>query len=75
MMVESEAKELSRRGDARRGHVRATRASQKVCEAIINLAEKAAKDPWELACSDDKAAVKDEAQGRSSARTSTPPTS
>src|SRR4030095_6478085 len=34
-------------------------ASQKVCKAIISLAEKAAKDPWELAVSNDKAAVKD----------------
>ena len=58
MMVESEAKELSEEvmlGAVMFGH----EASQKVCKAIISLAEKAAKDPWELAQSDDKAAVKD----------------
>src|SRR4030095_8005701 len=58
MMVESEAKELSEEqmlGAVMFGHA----ASQKVCNAIIDLAEKAAKDPWELATSGDKAAVKD----------------
>jgi polyribonucleotide nucleotidyltransferase len=58
MMVESEAKELSEEvmlGAVMFGH----EASQKVCKAIISLAEKAAKDPWELAQGDDKAAVKD----------------
>ncbi|MEO7277169.1 MAG: polyribonucleotide nucleotidyltransferase [Sphingomicrobium sp.] len=57
MMVESEAKELSEDvmlGAVMFGH----EASKKVCNAIISLAEKAAKDPWELAQSDDKAAVK-----------------
>src|SRR5690349_13218925 len=57
MMVESEAKELSEEqmlGAVMFGH----EASQKVCKAIISLAEKAAKDPWELAQSDDKSAVK-----------------
>src|SRR4051794_8504335 len=57
MMVESEAKELSEEvmlGAVMFGH----EASQKVCKAIISLAEKAAKDPWELSASDDKAAVK-----------------
>jgi len=57
MMVESEAKELSEEvmlGAVMFGH----EASQKVCKAIISLAEKAAKDPWELAQADDKAAVK-----------------
>ncbi len=47
MMVESEAKELSEDemlGAVMFGH----KASQKVCDAIISLAEKAAKDPWEL---------------------------
>jgi polyribonucleotide nucleotidyltransferase len=57
MMVESEAKELSEEvmlGAVMFGH----EASRKVCQAIISLAEKAAKDPWELVQSDDKAAVK-----------------
>ena len=47
MMVESEAKELSEEemlGAVMFGH----EASRKVCDAIIQLAEKAAKDPWEL---------------------------
>ncbi len=57
MMVESEAKELSE--DVMLGAVMfAHAASKKVCEAIISLAEKAAKDPWELASNDGKAAVK-----------------
>ena len=47
MMVESEAKELSE--DVMLGAVMfAHAASKKVCEGIIKLAEKAAKDPWEL---------------------------
>jgi polyribonucleotide nucleotidyltransferase len=57
MMVESEAQELSEEvmlGAVMFGH----EASQKVCKAIISLAEKAAKDPWELAQAEDKAAVK-----------------
>jgi polyribonucleotide nucleotidyltransferase len=57
MMVESEAKELSE--DQMLGAVMfAHKASQQVCKAIISLAEKAAKEPWELAQSDDKKAVK-----------------
>jgi polyribonucleotide nucleotidyltransferase len=36
----------------------AHRESQKVIEAIIKLAEQAAKEPWELAPSTDKAAIK-----------------
>ncbi|HUE78972.1 MAG TPA: polyribonucleotide nucleotidyltransferase [Sphingomicrobium sp.] len=55
MMVESEAKELSEEqmlGAVMFGH----KASQKVCAAIISLAEQAAKDPWELDKIDDKAA-------------------
>lgn len=58
MMVESEAKELSEEqmlGAVMFGHA----ASQKICNLIIDLAEKAAKDPWELAQSDDKSAVKE----------------
>jgi len=58
MMVESEAKELSE--EVMLGAVMfAHAASQKVCNAIISLAEKAAKDPWELATSDAKTAAKD----------------
>ena len=48
MMVESEAKELSEEqmlGAVMFGH----EASRKICNAIIDLAEKAAKEPWELA--------------------------
>jgi polyribonucleotide nucleotidyltransferase len=48
MMVESEAKELSE--EEMLGAVMfAHRESQKVIEAIIKLAEQAAKEPWELA--------------------------
>jgi len=57
MMVESEAKELSEEemlGAVMFGH----EASRKVCKAIIELAEKAAKDPWELAEGADKSAIK-----------------
>jgi polyribonucleotide nucleotidyltransferase len=53
MMVESEAKELSE--DEMLGAVMfAHRAFQPVIKAIIGLAEKAAKDPWELKLADDK---------------------
>ncbi|WP_439533005.1 polyribonucleotide nucleotidyltransferase [Polymorphobacter sp.] len=52
MMVESEAKELSE--DEMLGAVMfAHRGIQPVIKAIIDLAEKAAKDPWELKISDD----------------------
>ncbi len=58
MMVESEAKELSEDqmlGAVMFGH----KASQKVCDAIISLAEKAAKEPWELNTDkDEKAKIK-----------------
>src|SRR2546421_3081051 len=57
MMVESEAKELSE--EEMLGAVMfAHRESQKVIEAIIKLAEQAAKEPWELAQSTDKDAIK-----------------
>jgi polyribonucleotide nucleotidyltransferase len=57
MMVESEAKELSE--DVMLGGVMfAHRELQKVIEAIIKLAEKAAKDPWELPAPVDTSAVK-----------------
>ncbi len=57
MMVESEAKELSE--EIMLGAVMfAHRELQKVIEAIIKLAEKAAKDPWELPQALDTSAVK-----------------
>ncbi|MES2120510.1 MAG: polyribonucleotide nucleotidyltransferase [Pseudomonadota bacterium] len=57
MMVESEAKELSE--EEMLGAVMfAHRESQKVIEAIIKLAEQAAKEPWDLARNADKAAIK-----------------
>jgi len=59
MMVESEANELSE--EVMLGAVMfAHKASQTVIQAIIKLAEKAAKDPWELAPGEDKSAVKAE---------------
>jgi polyribonucleotide nucleotidyltransferase len=57
MMVESEAKELSE--EEMLGAVMfAHKSMQPVIEAIIKLAEQAAKEPWELAPSADKAAIK-----------------
>ncbi|HZU50327.1 MAG TPA: polyribonucleotide nucleotidyltransferase [Sphingomicrobium sp.] len=57
MMVESEAKELSE--DEMLGAVMfAHRSMQPVIDAIIKLAEQAAKEPWELAPQGDKAAIK-----------------
>ena len=57
MMVESEAKELSE--ETMLGAVMfAHDASHKVIDAIISLAEKAAKDPWELDQGDDNSAIK-----------------
>ncbi len=57
MMVESEAKELSE--EVMLGAVMfAHRESQKVIDAIIRLAEKAAKDPWEMAPQADLSAAK-----------------
>lgn len=54
MMVESEAKELSE--DVMLGAVIfAHEEIKKVIGAIIQLAEKAAKDPWEIAISDNSA--------------------
>jgi len=59
MMVESEAKELTE--DEMLGAVMfAHDESRKVVEAIIKLAEQAAKEPWEIDMSDDKSAMKDE---------------
>ncbi len=57
MMVESEAKELSE--EVMLGAVMfAHRESQRVIQAIIKLAEQAAKEPWELKVQDDKVEVK-----------------
>ncbi|MBB4616353.1 polyribonucleotide nucleotidyltransferase [Sphingomonas abaci] len=59
MMVESEAKELSE--DVMLGAVVfAHKASRQIIDAIIDLAEQAAKDPWELKQGDDQKAVKAE---------------
>ena len=59
MMVESEAKELSE--EVMLGAVMfAHDACRDVIGAIIKLAEKAAKDPWELPSSADNASVKAE---------------
>ncbi|WP_310475809.1 polyribonucleotide nucleotidyltransferase, partial [Sandarakinorhabdus sp.] len=54
MMVESEAKELSEK-EMLDGVMFAHRNIQPVIDAIIRLAEKAAKDPWDMAITDDKA--------------------
>jgi polyribonucleotide nucleotidyltransferase len=57
MMVESEARELSE--EVMLGAVMFAHAEcKKVIEAIIKLAEKAAKDPWELDAGDDNSAIK-----------------
>ena len=57
MMVESEAKELSE--DIMLGAVLfAHDASKKIVDAIIQLAEKAAKDPWDVAKGEDLDALK-----------------
>ncbi|MDO6413436.1 polyribonucleotide nucleotidyltransferase [Sphingomonas sp. BIUV-7] len=58
MMVESEAKELSE--DVMLGAVQfAHKACREAVNAIIDLAEKAAKDPWEMAAQADLSAAKD----------------
>ena len=57
MMVESEAKELTE--DEMLGGVMFAHAEiRKVINAIIDLAEQAAKDPWELATSEGNADIK-----------------
>ncbi|SEM92453.1 polyribonucleotide nucleotidyltransferase [Sphingomonas gellani] len=62
MMVESEAKELSE--DVMLGAVMfAHKASAQVIDAIIQLAEKAAKDPWELKTGTDLSAHKTKLKG------------
>ena len=62
MMVESEAKELSEEvmlGAVMFAHARVPEGRS---SAIIKLAEKAAKDPWEMADAGRRPAAKDEAQ-------------
>jgi len=62
MMVESEAKELAE--DVMLGAVMfAHEESRKVIGAIIDLAEQAAKDPWELPAADDNTEMKDKLRG------------
>ena len=62
MMVESEAKELTE--EEMLGAVMfAHDACRKVIGAIIDLAEQAAKEPWELNVADDKSAMKEELRG------------
>jgi len=62
MMVESEAKELSE-DEMLGGVMFAHRSMQPVIEAIIKLAEQAAKEPWELAPNADKAEIKKQLKG------------
>src|SRR3954451_21865152 len=57
MMVESEANELSE-DEMLNAVMFAHRSMQPVIDAIIKLAEQAAKEPWELAPSVDKTAIK-----------------
>ncbi|MEB3415697.1 polyribonucleotide nucleotidyltransferase [Alteriqipengyuania sp. WL0013] len=62
MMVESEAKELTE--EEMLGAVMfAHEESRKVIGAIIDLAEQAAKDPWEIDQSDDTSAIKEKLRG------------
>lgn len=62
MMVESEAKELSE--EEMLGAIMfAHDESKKVIGAIIDLAEQAAKDPWDIDLSDDTAAIKEKLRG------------
>ena len=62
MMVESEAKELSE--DIMLGAVMFAHENIKpVINAIIDLAEKAAKEPWELKSTDGNDAIKEELRG------------
>ncbi|MXP08929.1 polyribonucleotide nucleotidyltransferase [Pseudoblastomonas halimionae] len=62
MMVESEAKELTE--EEMLGAVMfAHDESRKVIGAIIDLAEQAAKDPWDIDQSDDTSAIKEKLRG------------
>jgi len=59
MMVESEAQELSE--EVMLGAVQfAHDASKQVASLIIDLAEQAAKEPWQLDAGEDNSAIKDE---------------
>jgi len=62
MMVESEAKELNEE-EMLGAIIFAHDESRKVIGAIIDLAEQAAKDPWEVDLSDDTAAIKENLRG------------
>ncbi len=62
MMVESEAKELTEE-EMLGAVVFAHEESRKVISAIIDLAEQAAKDPWEIDTSDDTSAIKEKLRG------------
>jgi polyribonucleotide nucleotidyltransferase len=62
MIVESEAKELTE--EEMLGAVLfAHEESRKVIGAIVDLAEQAAKDPWEIDASDDTSAIKEQLRG------------
>ena len=62
MMVESEAKELSE--EEMLGAVMfAHEESRKVIGAVIELAEHAAQEPWEIDMSDDTSAIKEKLRG------------
>ncbi|MEQ8411116.1 MAG: polyribonucleotide nucleotidyltransferase [Erythrobacter sp.] len=62
MMVESEAKELTE--DEMLGAVMfAHEESKKVIDAIIDLAEQAANEPWEIDTADDTSAIKEKLRG------------
>nr|WP_137676542.1 polyribonucleotide nucleotidyltransferase [Parerythrobacter lutipelagi] len=62
MMVESEAKELNE--EEMLGAIMfAHDESRKVIGAIIDLAEQAAKEPWEVSTSDDTSAIKEKLRG------------
>ncbi len=62
MMVESEAKELSE--EEMLGAIMfAHDESRKVIGAIIDLAEQAAKEPWDIDTSDDTSAIKEKLRG------------
>ncbi|MEX0342205.1 MAG: polyribonucleotide nucleotidyltransferase [Erythrobacter sp.] len=62
MMVESEAKELTEE-EMLGAVVFAHEESRKVIGAIIDLAEQAAKEPWEIDTSDDTSAIKEKLRG------------
>ncbi len=62
MMVESEAKELTE--EEMLGAIMfAHDESRKVIGAIVDLAEQAAKDPWDVDTSDDTSAIKEKLRG------------